>query len=639
MVELIYCLGLAAVAVGFGNRILRYISHNCESVAEELSFSLGLGIGAFALGVMVLGLMHLLYEASLYLLVLAFGFAGRKELIGLAARLRGRGRDLPLGRRSLYSVLLALVGVGLLLGLARALMPVHGPVDPLAYHLALPKIYLSKHALTFEPTVTGALYTSNVGMVFALGIGLRGAELAQILHYFMGMAMLLFIAGFCRRYFDYRVGAWAMLFFFFTPVLVYFAPLGYIDAGVCFFQFLAVWALFNAASGEDRRTVILAAILAGLAIGSKHTALPTVAVGVILLAIGGLRRREAWGEVAGICLLYGGIALALASPWYIRGYLEAGNPFWPLGNALFAGVPYRGTFSTGSARTVEPAAATFLPSLERLKSLLYWSATSLWHWSWVGEPPSWDWQRTIGVYHVLFLPGLLIYARRRQVVMLAAFCLVYYLIVVLRIDGNPRYSMFLFALLSVLSGYIAEQMIRGSLRRLRPVLLAVVAVTALGNLSLSYLLAARSIDHLLSDSTRERFLMQSEANYRVFRQVNAQLPENAKVLLQGIVKGYYCDRDYLWDHPHQMVINYRQYNTAPALIARMRELEISHIVRMINLPGIRLELGYPQYFADPFHEAFRKKYLRLIYRDEDYVLFEVKYPVATGNGGVHEPQA
>ena len=100
------------------------------------------------------------------------------------------------------------------------------------------------------------------------------------------------------------------------------------------------------------------------------------------------------------------------------------------------------------------------------------------------------------------------------------------------------------------------------------------------------------------------------------------------VLLQGIVKGFYCDRPYLWDHPHQMVINYGEYDTPQKLIKRMRQLRISHIVRMINIPPIRTGIGYPQYFADPMHETFRKEYLTLLYRDESYALFEVAYPAS-----------
>jgi hypothetical protein len=270
-------------------------------------------------------------------------------------------------------------------------------------------------------------------------------------------------------------------------------------------------------------------------------------------------------------------------------------------------------------------------------SLLYWCATSLWHWSWMNpeqidwqrtmNPEQIDWQRTIGIYHIAFLPGLLVYARNRRILFLAGFCLLYYLVIVLRVDGNPRYSLFFLAYLSIVSGFVAEQMFKGAWGRLRSVLQLAFCFTLICNLALSYRIAQGAIDYLISEKSKEQFLIQSEGNYRVFRQVNQNLPDSSVVLLQGIVKGFYCDRPYLWDHPYQMVINYREYNTPEKLIKRMCELHISHIVRMINIPPIRTQgVGYPQYFADPFHEEFRKQFLTLIYRDESYALFEVKYP-------------
>ena len=383
MVELIYCLAIGVIALGIGRRILRWVGYSCQSMAEELSFSLGLGFGALALGVMGLGLVHLLYEGALYLLLLIYGMVGYKELIGLMGRLRGRTQhwSLPLG--SFYFWLSFLVVLGVLLNLSRALIPVHGATDPLAYHLALPKIFLQKHALSFEPTLTGALYPSNIGMLFTLGIGLRGAVLAQVLHFFMGMSCLCFIIAFCKRYFDEKVGLWAAAIFSFAPVLVFFAPLAYIDAGLCFFQFLGFWALFNWLEQKDNKVLLLAGIFTGLALGSKHPAVPMWFVGIGIIAVAGLCRKVAFKDILLQWILFSGVAVALVSAWYIRSFLEAGNPVWPLANGFFDGLPFKGTFSVGSASPGSAGVSTLLPSVERVKELLYWCAASLWKWAWL----------------------------------------------------------------------------------------------------------------------------------------------------------------------------------------------------------------------------------------------------------------
>ena len=624
MIELIYCSCIFVLAIGLGLRLLRWLEVPFTSLAEEVSFSLGLGLGGVALGTMALGFFHLFYEASFYVLLLVCGAVGHKEIIGVVVRLKSRSRRFHLPVRTFYFWMTVLVLIGVLLNLPRALTPVHGPVDPLAYHLALPQLYLQKHYLSFEPTITGTLYPSNIAMLYSLALGLRGGELAQLMHFFMALSCLFFIVSFCRRYFDAKVGIWAMAFFSFTPVLVFFAPLGYIDVGVCFFVFLSVWALFNWLENPDDRSLALAAILTGFSLAAKHPSMPILFVGAALVLIALRLRGAAFSGMARGGLLFVGMALLVVSPWYVRSYVEADNPVWPLANGLFEGHPYKESFAAD--REVAPSAsATVLPSIERLKEQAYWSAKSLWHWSWsVG-----DMQRGIGIYIVAFLPGLLLYARSRRILFLSGFCLVYYLIVVLFVDGNPRYSIFLFAYLCIVAGYVAEQMVRGNLRSLKPVLQVAICVTLLCNVARIYVVTynSGSLDYLFSEKAKDQFLVEREGNYRVFRQVNFHLPQTAVVLLQGIVKGYYCQRPYLWDHPYQDVINYRYYNTPDKLLGRMRELGISHIVRMMHIPPMRTRLGYPQYFSEnSMHEEFRKKYLKLLYRDESYVLFEVTYP-------------
>lgn len=628
MVELIYLFFICVVAIGSGRRLLRWLGVSNHSMAEELAFSFGLGMGALAVGVMLLGLAHLLYEGALYLLLLGYGIAGSKELSGLRGRLKGRMHWGGLRCEPFYLCLALAAALVLLLNLARALTPAHGAVDPLAYHLALPKIFLKKHYLSFEPTITGALYPSNISMLFTLGIGLRGEILAQLLHFSMGVACLFFILSFCRRYFDKKVGLWAAAIFGSMPVVIFFMPLGYVDVGVCFFQFLGFWALFNWLATRDDRALLLAGLLTGLALGAKHPALPMWFVGMGIVTAAGLRRRAPWAELARHWGLFGGVALCLLMPWYLRSFLAAGNPVWPLANDYFHGLPYRGSFNVGAAPAGATGLSGWFPSAERFKDLVYGCAVALWEWSW--NTANWqkavDWQRAIGGQLIAFLPGLLLYVRRRQIALLAAFCLLYYLIVVIYVDGNPRYSLFLFAYLSIAAGYAAEQLTRGALHRLKPLLQGVFCLTLFFNVLVSYALAQTAIGFLTSGNSREQFLLEQEGNARVFSYVNQHLPESAVVLLQGDVKGYYCDRDYLWDHPYQMVINYRQYDTAENLLKRMRELGISHVVRMIYIPPIRTQgVGYPQYFADAFHEEFRKKYLRLLYRDESYALFEVVY--------------
>ena len=620
LVEIVYIIAIATGAAGLGLTLLRRVGPICHSRAEELVFSLGFGLGAIALGVLALGYAHLLYTEVLYGLLALAVLVGSRQLIGLAGRLQGQFSGRYPNWRSFYFWLIALTGFGLLLNLLRALLPAYGAVDPLAYHLALPKFYLLKHHISFERTLTGALYPDNVGMLYLLAIGLRDASLAQVVHWFMGATTVVGIWCFCRMYFNNRVGVWAAAIYAFTPVFVFFSSLSYVDVGVGLFQFLGIWALFKWMQEGERRALVLAAVFMGLAMGAKHTSIFVAIVAWLLIAARGLYYREGIRSTAVLLALYTAIALGLALPWYLRALWEAGNPVWPVANALFGGLPYKGSYSVSSGVIVDGMVGI----AERVQHLLHVSATSLWQWAWNEKL---GWQRATGVYYVALLPGIIAYWRYPRVRWLGLSCLLYYLLAVLYVDGNPRYNMALFALCSALAGFVAEQLSRQSTRPLGLLIKAAFVLTVVGNLAQGYALSFQGVRYALSQQTADGFLLDNEANYQAFRYINKQLPQDAKVLLQGIVKGYYCDRVYLWDHPYQMLLQYGDYKTAEELLARLHELGITHIARMIYIPPGRTQgVGYPQYFAEALHENFRKKYLKLLHRDNGYVVFELVNP-------------
>jgi 4-amino-4-deoxy-L-arabinose transferase-like glycosyltransferase len=619
LVELVYILLIATIAAGVGLTLLRKVGPTCDSRAEELVFSIGLGLGMMALGVLALGLVHLLYGEVFYGLLALGALAGRKELVGLVGRLQGRLRSSRLDWRSFHFWLIAVICTGLVFNLIRALMPANGAVDPLAYHLALPKLYLLRHHISFERTLTGALYPDNVGMLYLLAIGLRDASLAQVVHWFMGATTVLAIWCFCRGYFNARVGVWAAAIYSFTPVFVFFAPLAYIDIGVGLFQFLGIWALVKWLRDGERNALVLTAIFMGLAMGAKHTSI-LLAVVVAFVVVGReLFKGGGFRSAALLLALYSAIAVGLTMPWYARALWEAGNPVWPVANELFGGLAYKGSYSVSAA-----AADSTGVSMNRIKDLLYWSVASLWEWAWNEQL---GWQRATGIYYVALLPGLLAYGRLAKVRWLALAALVYYFLAVFYVDGNPRYNLALFALLSVLAGYVAEKFSRQSFRPLAWVFNGIFIATAVANIAWGYLMSSQAINYVFSHQNSDQFLLNNEGNYQAFCFVDKHLPPESKVLLQGIVKGYYCQRPYMWDHPYQMLLQYRDYKTPEELLARFSQLGITHIVRMIYIPPGRTQgVGYPQYFADAQHEAFRKRYLKLLYRDQAYVVFEVIYP-------------
>ena len=623
MIELLIAIVLFASAIGIGRYVLTIVPVPFRNGLEELCFAAVAGLGLLAYLVLLVGLAHLLYTPVIYALLAVWAVFGLFEFYRFVVDCKAPIRDVVRGwtLSPIYGVIVGFALCALVLGVTRSLAPPHGATDPLAYHLALPKIFLLKHHLSFEPTITGALYPSFVGILFLIGISLQNGILAQLIHLFLGVLCVAAICSFCKTYFSLRVGIWAGTMFSFVPILVVFGSQGYVDVGLCFFQFMAFWALINWIHRSDKNMLVLAGITAGLALGTKHQGMPTLLLGVTTILVSGMLRRCGVAKVFGTVGLFVAATAIVVGPWYIRAYIEAGNPIWPVGNSLFDNAASFGlspTFDTGAKTDGDSLIQGLIPSVNWFTT--YWNSMSPWVWTFSPN----GWQKAIGVYFISLVPGICFVRRPRLATSLIIGCGVYYVILIRFLHMNPRYALVLLAFLSVLAGIVAEHLSSSHNTTISNVFKVAFVATLCLNLAWGFAMARATLDVAIGRESREHFLRKTESNYGLYKFVNDNLDESAVILLQGIVRGYYCDRQYMWDHPHQDVLRYEKHRTAEELHARMNALHITHVARMINIPPSRTYLGYPQYFRDEFHEEFRKKYLRLVWRDEFYALFSLE---------------
>jgi len=628
MIEALFALALMGGAVGVGQHVLHLIGSPRADRAETAVFSMALGLGSLILLTLALGLLSGLYSSLLWGVVGVWCIAGWRGLWLRGASYASGLRTARVDFRSPYVWLAVAAGLAMLFNLLRALVPPHGATDPLAYQLALPRLYLLDHELGFHPTITGALYPANMGLLYVVALALRNGILAQILHLSLACGVCAGIFAVGRRYFSWQGGLFGAAIFASVPVVVIFAPQGYVDIGLCFFQFTAIWAVANWARAPHHRSLLLAAILGGLAAGVKHQGLSTLLVGVLLLALRRLvidRDLRAFTRDGAFYLVIG---LALLAPWYLRAFVLSGNPVWPLANGVFNGVDFGYVPAVKSGSSIVSSGGSRIVDLwHMLVPQASWFAIyarSMNPWYWTFEPSGW--QKAIGVYFVALLPGVLLFLRRRSVWQASLFCLGYYVLLIRVLHMNPRYGLILFAVASVLCGDVIHRLASASWRPIRILFLSGFLATCGLNLAWSYVLARPYFEVALGIEGRDVFLTRTEANYRLMRFVNYNTSADSRLLLQGIVKGYYCERDYLWDHPHQAVLRYEDAADATQLLSRFADLGITHVARMIQIPQGRLALGYPQYFIDPYHEEFRSRHLKLVYQDESFVLFEVDYP-------------
>jgi hypothetical protein len=276
-------------------------------------------------------------------LALAVILAASAALLGRRPRVPMAGRPAP--REALPTYLLvsgAAIGGAYLIGAANAFGTYIIDYDAVSYHLLLPHHWLMDGTLAISEKTNwrfGMPGNGETAMYWFYAAGLsRWTFLAQ----WPPLACLLVSAyslafGLTRS----RNAALSCIALVATLPIVYYQTFnGYIDLFAASFMMGAL-ALAQAAverSGEaqsNRSWYWVIGLASGIAVGSKLVYLAFVGplvVGLVILAVWS-GRRKAGETVATAGALFAGIAVTSAF-WYLRGWLLAGNPVFPMRAAI-----------------------------------------------------------------------------------------------------------------------------------------------------------------------------------------------------------------------------------------------------------------------------------------------------------------
>lgn len=327
-----------------------------------------LGLGAFSLGTLGLGLAGALNTVTAYAM-LAAGLAGGAITLVRARRAMtmAGGPDHPvhdwLRAPAGWHWLWLIVVPTLTLAVVAAMVPpglLWNPEDPhgydvVEYHLQIPREwYEAGRIVPLEHNVF-SFFPFNVEMHYLLAMHLRGGPwagmyLAQLMHaafVALSVAAVFAVAGQLTA--SRGAPVVAAVAAAAAPWLLLLAPVAYNEGGLLLYGTLAVgWAIAALGAARGRLGAFaVAGAMAGLASGAKLTGVPMLLIavaGVAAVVMVLFRRRLPGNALAGavagpaVFVLTG---LLVFSPWLIRNQVWAGNPVFPEAMPLLG----RGHFS------------------------------------------------------------------------------------------------------------------------------------------------------------------------------------------------------------------------------------------------------------------------------------------------------
>ena len=338
------CLWLLSSA-GWGRLTCRALSMRRSDPVEQAALVIGLGVS-----------IHLIIDAwCAWLGVLAWQrpIGASLPLVGGLAGLVGAPRRVVIVPPRLTWLVALALPVGVLIAAASTApgwlwQTEFGGYDALTYHLLLPREWLDAGRMaTLEHNVYSALPSFMEAsfmqvLAFAPDAKLAGTW-AQWLHAVIALAAALACAGAARAV-ARDVGAsieaitasgWlAAIALLSTPWIIATGSLAYTELPVVMAMALVVMLVVDR-TAPTRATVLALAIVCAAAVGAKGNAAGALVLPAMILVLAVHRARVR--PLVASCAIGAVVGAVALMPWWLRNWIDAGQPLFPFVAALGPG--------------------------------------------------------------------------------------------------------------------------------------------------------------------------------------------------------------------------------------------------------------------------------------------------------------
>lgn len=340
---------MAAAAVGGGAMLLRLAGVDRElRFGERAAWAFALGIGALG---WVAFFPALFQKADATWLGLAC-------LVLLPGLLLLGHPESPGANSNRFTaverVLLALIALVVALDLIEGWAP-PADADSLAYHFALPKLFLGHGGLYFIPRANDGAVPLLQQMTFMAALGVGGERAMTLWAGISGWAASAVFYVAIRRHVERPWALAATLALLTTPAVIYAAGTGQTEVRNAAFVLVAAVAAAESIRRGDLRFAALAGAATGFYAASKYPGL------LLLLPLGlAVLMQRRW-FAAGI--VFSLAAVVAGGQWYAWNWWNTGDPVFPM---LYGIVPYPPDFPWNAAqhhfyKTAYPASERLLP--------------------------------------------------------------------------------------------------------------------------------------------------------------------------------------------------------------------------------------------------------------------------------------
>lgn len=524
-----------------------------DSPLERSVFGLAAGLGILAYAIFIIGILGILYSWSILAVVVLIGILSLSEIpLILKESLESIRHFIPNSFRASDIFLKLSMITAAVFAMISVLAPSSGlDWDGLAYHLAIPQIYLRNHSIVYVPFISHSNFPFLTEMLYTLGLALKSTGVAKFFHFAMYLGTAAAIYAICVKHVNLSADRIAAVLFLTVPVAAWEAGIAYTDLSTALYITLAVYALLNWEKKGRRNWLVVCGIMCGFALGTKVLAAIPIFTLCIWIFIAGIRSRQ-WSNGLKLGLMVGCIALIIGAPWYIKSYIYTGNPFYPFLYSIFGGKYW----SQGAADAYRGSQLAF--GMGRGISQLFMAPWNLFangvYFFDIPDPKNPKIWGVIGPVFMGLIPlSFCVLWKDRLFQKIAALTLIF-IITWFYMMQYSRYLITIIPMMCVIAGYAASEINRKMMKS-RHAVNIFIAICIFLSIFNEYRISADSLKAAIGLEPAEVFLSRTLDVYDAENWINTNLPEDAGIVLFDEVRGFYLSRKYIWGNPghHEMI--------------------------------------------------------------------------------------
>jgi len=209
--------------------------------------------------------------------------------------------------------------------------------DALIHHLAVPKLWL-KHGGFYEiHWADYSYYPMFINLLYLISLYFKNDIAPKFIHLAFGLGTGWLIYLYLKQKFDRNWSLLGVVIFFTTPIVIWLCTSAYIDLGMTFFTTGSVLAFIKWRDSEYAKFkwLLISSCCMGMAIGSKYNALIAWVILNLILMLSYAKDTQRQIATLKYGITFFMITAIVGSPWYLKNFIQTGNPFYPLFESFF----------------------------------------------------------------------------------------------------------------------------------------------------------------------------------------------------------------------------------------------------------------------------------------------------------------